>query len=34
MLEQAGGLQATLDDVCKMPKGDDKVLIDRLSSDL
>ena len=34
MLEQAGGLQATLDDVCKMPKGDDKVLLDRLSSDL
>jgi myosin-5 len=33
MLEQAGGLQATLDDVCKMPKGDDKVLLDRLSSD-
>jgi myosin V len=33
MLEQAGGLQATLDDVCKMPKGDDKVLLDRLFSD-
>jgi hypothetical protein len=33
MLEDGGGLQATLDDVCKMPKGDDKVLLERLSSD-
>jgi hypothetical protein len=26
LLEEPGGLQATLDDVCKMPKGDDQVL--------
>ena len=33
LLEQPGGLQATLDDVCKMPKGDDSVLLDRLATD-
>ena len=33
LLEEPWGFQATLDDVCKMPKGDDKVLLERLSTD-
>jgi hypothetical protein len=33
LLENPGGIQATLDDVCKMPKGDDKVLLERLGTD-
>ena len=32
LLEDGWGIQATLDDVCKMPKGDDKALLERLSS--
>ena len=33
LLEGPGGVQATLDDVCKMPKGDDGVLLQRLGDD-
>ena len=33
LLEQPGVFQATLDDVCRMPKGDDKVLLERLATD-
>jgi len=33
LLEEAGGIQATLDDVCKMPMADDLVFLDRLAFD-
>ena len=33
LLEDAGGVLAILDDVCKMPKGDDTVLLDGLAGD-
>jgi hypothetical protein len=32
LLEESWGIQATLDDVCKTPKGDDKTLLERLSA--